>query len=219
MTGQLACHEIHKWYGPKAHSASLAKQRSCSQALYNQLMPLQSMAQLYADHKAMAEVLHNDNATIQQLKDAGIHHFTYICLTCNHTLLLLQRSTFAPCTTCVSLIYQCPIHVHILTAEFDLVLRDACYWPAALLQDTLGIDSVELWPVVILMPWLWESEFSLPNPVAYLPQVGMDFTPNMVSCFLRKILFALHTNRASSPCVSVSCSSLCCVARNYCFIR
>lgn len=182
-------------------------------------MPLQSMAQLYADHKAMAEVLHNDNATIQQLKDAGIHHFTYICLTCNHTLLLLQRSTFAPCTTFVSLIYQCPIHVHILTAEFDLVLRDACYWPAALLQDTLGIDSVELWPVVILMPWLWESEFSLPNPVAYLPQVGMDFTPNMVSCFLRKILFALHTNRASSPCVSVSCSSLCCVARNYCFIR
>lgn len=95
--------------------------------------PQVSAAQLFADHRAMAEVLHKDNATIQQLKDA----------------------------------------------EFDLILRDACYWPAALLQDTLGIDSVELWPVGIMLPWLWESEFSLPNPVAYLPQLGMDFTPNM----------------------------------------
>ncbi|DBA74190.1 TPA: UDP-glycosyltransferase-like protein [Trebouxia sp. C0004] len=64
-------------------------------------------------------------------------------------------------------------------AEFDLILRDACYWPAAFLQDMLDINSVELWPTAILMPWLWESEFSLPNPVAYLPQVSMDFTPNM----------------------------------------
>lgn len=72
------------------------------------------------------------------------------------------------------------IAVALLT-EFNIILRDVCYWPAALLQDTLGIPSIELWPVAMLMPMLWEGEFSLPNPVAYLPQVGMDFTPNMVS--------------------------------------
>ena len=50
MTGRLACHEIHKWYGPKPHSTSLVTKLLCGQALYSQLMPLQSMAQLYADH-------------------------------------------------------------------------------------------------------------------------------------------------------------------------
>ncbi len=73
-----------------------------------------------------------------------------------------------------------PSHALAVHAEYDIILRDACFWPGALLQDMLGTSSVELWPTVILMPWLWEAEFSIPNPVAYLPQVGMTFTPNMV---------------------------------------
>ena len=76
--------------------------------------------------------------------------------------------------------------------EFDIILRDVCYWPAALLQDMLGIPSVELWPVAMLMPMLWEGEFSLPNPVAYLPRVGMDFTPNMVSLPTLLVMALVH---------------------------
>ena len=39
-------------------------------------------------------------------------------------------------------------------ADFDLVLRDTCFWPGAMIQDMLGIDSVELWPTALLLPWL-----------------------------------------------------------------
>jgi len=109
-------------------------------------------------------------------------HVVSACFACNGLLLCQVHLCFIVLSVCV--------YAHAAIAEFDLILRDACYWPAAFLQDILEISSVELWPVVILMPWLWESEFSLPNPVAYLPQVGMDLTPNMVSCFPRTMFVA-----------------------------
>lgn len=48
--------------------------REHSRATYSvtSLLFLQSMAQLFADHKAMAEFLCKDSATVQQLKDTGI---------------------------------------------------------------------------------------------------------------------------------------------------
>ena len=65
-------------------------------------------------------------------------------------------------------------------ADFDLVLRDTWFWPGALIQDMLSIDSVELWPTAILLPWLYEKEYSIPNPIAYIPQFAQDYTTCMV---------------------------------------
>ena len=61
-----------------------------------------------------------------------------------------------------------------------LVLQDACYWPGALLQDMLCIASVELWRAALLLPWLWEREHSIPNPIAYIPQYALGYTTHMV---------------------------------------
>jgi len=68
---------------PKSHTLPLlsSSYHAVKQFIASSL-PLQSMAQLFADHKAMAEVLHKDNATIQQLKYAGTHLCAHICLTC-----------------------------------------------------------------------------------------------------------------------------------------
>lgn len=60
-------------------------------------------------------------------------------------------------------------------------MRDASFWPGAVLQDILNISSVEVLAVPVLLPWTWEVEQSIPNPVAYVPQFGTVFTPNMVS--------------------------------------
>lgn len=76
--------------------------------------------------------------------------------------------------------HACGVVMLTVPADFDLVLRDACFWPGALIQDLLGIDSVELWPTALLLPWLWEKEHAIPNPVAYLPQYAIDYTPHMV---------------------------------------
>lgn len=54
-----------------------------------------------------------------------------------------------------------------------------------MIQDLLGISSVELWPVAILLPWLWEQEHSIPNPVAYIPQYVIPYSVQMV-CVLQE---------------------------------
>lgn len=58
---------------------------------------------------------------------------------------------------------------------------DSGFWPGALLQDILNISSVEVLPLPVLLPWNWEYEQSIPNPVAYVPQFATVFTLNMVS--------------------------------------
>lgn len=64
-----------------------------SHATYNvtSLLFLQSMAQLFADHKAMAEFLCKDNATVQQLNITGIFHIS------TYRLALMTVHASAPC--------------------------------------------------------------------------------------------------------------------------
>ena len=49
------------------------------------------MAQLFADHKAMAEFLCKDSATVQQLKNTGIFSV------CTYQLALMTVHASAPC--------------------------------------------------------------------------------------------------------------------------
>ena len=95
----------------------------------------------------------------------------------------------------------------MFSAGFDLILWDACFWPGAFFQDLVGIpNSVELFPTAMLMPWYWEFAHSIPNPVAYAPQVGLPYTPNMVCPSIR-------ISSSSSPFSSSASFSSC----SFCF--
>ena len=63
----------------------------------------------------------------------------------------------------------------------------------------LSIDSVELWPTAVLLPWLWEREHSIPNPIAYIPQYALDYSTHMVRCF--------HAPFCQAVCQAVVCYS------------
>ena len=62
---------------------------------------------------------------------------------------------------------------------FDMMLRDACAWPCEVLSESLSLPSVEVLPVAPSPFFAKQQEF--PNPVAYVPQLGADYAPNMVS--------------------------------------
>lgn len=63
---------------------------------------------------------------------------------------------------------------------FEAYVKDAWYWPADLLQDLLNVSGIDVLPFPIAMP-MFEQSLSIPNVIAYVPQVGIDYTPNMVS--------------------------------------
>ena len=65
-------------------------------------------------------------------------------------------------------------------AEFDVFLKDACFWPGDFLQDLLSVPTVDVASFAVGMP-MFENSLSVPNPIAYLPQVGTGYTCNMVS--------------------------------------
>ena len=70
------------------------------------------------------------------------------------------------------------------STQFDLLLWDTTNWPAYILQHDLNIPNVELIPLPLLMPLLSQSQ-SVPNPMAYLPQLGSSNMPAMVQgCYL-----------------------------------
>ncbi len=54
------------------------------------------------------------------------------------------------------------------------------YWPAALLDDVLGIPSIDVLSAAPFQP-MFGYYTGNPNPVAYLPQLGSGLTPDMVS--------------------------------------
>ena len=70
------------------------------------------------------------------------------------------------------------INVCLAGADYDVLVYDAVFWPAAILQDQLNITSVALWPVPILLS---ANEHTIPTPVAYHPLLGTAFSPIMVS--------------------------------------
>ena len=64
--------------------------------------------------------------------------------------------------------------------KFDLVLRDFILWPTQLLSEILEIPEVELVSTGVVMPYNGRRA-SIPNPIAYIPQMGSALHPNMVS--------------------------------------
>ena len=70
------------------------------------------------------------------------------------------------------------INVSLAGADYDVLMYDAVFWPAAILQDQLNIASVALWPVPLLLS---ANEHTIPTPVAYHPLLGTAFSPTMVS--------------------------------------
>ena len=96
----------------------------------------------------------------------------------------------------------------MLTAGFDLLLRDATFWPAAVLQDMLAIPSVDVLPMSVLMPL--NERLGVPNSVAYIPQMSTPFTPGMVisahSCVHHESSRAhVHSSASNMSCPINSC--------------
>jgi len=76
---------------------------------------------------------------------------------------------------------HCQLRIYFWLAfpDYDVLLRDALYWPAALLDDVLGIPSIDVLSAVPFQP-MFGYYTANPNPVAYLPQLGSGLTPDMV---------------------------------------
>ncbi len=61
-----------------------------------------------------------------------------------------------------------------------MFLKDAWYWPADFLEELLAVPSVDVCPFSLGMP-SFETTLSIPNHVAWMPQLGTSYTPSMVS--------------------------------------
>ncbi len=85
-------------------------------------------------------------------------------------MLALRR-----CFTSQSHLFVLPVIV-----GFDIYLKDCWYWPADVLEDVLSVVSVDVCPFSTGMPAL-EQRLSIPNEVAYMPQLGTAYHTNMVS--------------------------------------
>ncbi|KAL0053413.1 hypothetical protein WJX82_005386 [Trebouxia sp. C0006] len=90
----------------------------------------------------------------------------------------------------------------LLDAEYDVLLRDTMYWPAALLDDVLGIPSIDVLSAAPFQP-MFGYYTGNPNPVAYLPQLGSGLTPNMsflqrCQNYLQKVLIEQIPMRLTS---------------------
>lgn len=64
---------------------------------------------------------------------------------------------------------------------FHIYLKDVWYWPADLLEDLLSVPSVDICPFSVGtgMP-VFEGKLSIPNQIAWMPQIGTAYTPDMV---------------------------------------
>ena len=64
--------------------------------------------------------------------------------------------------------------------KYDLVLRDTLSWPALLPAQILGIPHVDVLTTGVLQPF-FASKYSIPNPIAYMPQMTSASPPDVVS--------------------------------------
>lgn len=88
-----------------------------------------------------------------------------------------------------------------LPADYDVLLKDAMYWPAALLEDALHIPSIDVLSSAPFQP-VFGDYVSTSNPVAYIPQLGSGLTTKMVrseawdfmhiSCWKTQLMSALQ---------------------------
>ena len=124
--------------------------------------------------------MHNDKATLERLRVASELDSYAGCLDKTATIQhCLSAATFAPVSNHNG---SQATRTFLAAAEYDVLLRDALYWPAAILDDLLGIPSVEVLSAAPFQPFFGPM-WSIPDPVAYLPQLGSGLSPNMVQWF------------------------------------
>ena len=112
------------------------------------LRGLQSVIKWMADARNSAHALMGDNATMQDLLHAGIR---------GH-----DASN--------ALLSDMPVFTNGMLAGYDVVVRDAWYWPAAVLTAKLGLPAVDVMPTSFVQPNA-QLYLQAPNPLAYVPQL------------------------------------------------
>jgi hypothetical protein len=138
---------------------------------------LQSAAQLFKSQALAAGHLFADKQALGRMSDTGLLSACALRSSCSAR----------PYTYCIQ--GCCASHKAGLTRPYptgyDLILRDAVMWPAALLEDLLGIPSVEVIPLPLSS--MYSESQSVPNPISYIPQLGTSLTPKMVRGILHYI--------------------------------
>ncbi len=139
---------------------------------------LQSADQLFKSQALAAGHLFADKQALGRLSDTGL------------------LSACAMWSSCSAIPYThfiqgcCASHKADLTrlhpTGYDLILCDAVMWPAALLEDLLGVPSVEVIPLPLSS--MYSKSQSMPNPISYIPQMGTTLSPNMVRGILHYIV-------------------------------
>ena len=94
-------------------------------------------------------------------------------------------------------------------SNFDLMLRDAVNWPSFFLEEFLEIPSVELLPLPVMMP-LMETLSSVPNPIAYVPQLGTALNSSMVGLRCPPLGISIRTALLQLLSLMQSCLLLYC---------
>ena len=84
-------------------------------------------------------------------------------------------------------------------AGFDLFIQDGTNWPALFVQQQLGVPTVEFQPLPLLLPFM-ETLYQIPDPIAYIPQIGSALTPDMVTttrmtCNVTYVCSAFHASQ------------------------
>ena len=64
--------------------------------------------------------------------------------------------------------------------KFDLVLRDIVAWPTALLAQILDLPEIDIITTGAFLPF-FGPRYSIPNPIAYAPQMISTLIPILVS--------------------------------------
>lgn len=123
------------------------------------------------------------------------------CRICSHTEALWRLQTISrvleeSTDTFWSLIKDNKTLEALQQAGFDLFIQDGTNWPALFVQQQLGVPTVEFQPLPLLLPFT-ETLYQIPDPIAYIPQIGSALTPDMVSatkltCNLAYVLPALN---------------------------
>ncbi len=70
--------------------------------------------------------------------------------------------------------------IALLRAErFDLVLTDVVLWPTGLLSQILEIPEIDMVTSGAILPF-FGPRYSIPNPIAYAPQMTTTLLPALV---------------------------------------
>ena len=99
------------------------------------------------------------------------------CLCCQQIFEVLRRDGLDLAET---LLEDNSTIAAMRAANFDLVIGDIGSWPTRLPAKMLGIPEVDFFGIGALMPFAG-PRWSIPNPIAYIPQFTSTTPPSPVS--------------------------------------